>query len=112
MSHLPLDMLPHFDSTREVELSTTALGLLAVGAICKPRSPEFWGAVGGVLPDLEVALQRFGVLDEEHLIFPTHRYPFLHGENFPKPVIQPIFWVLALGALLLRPGRRKGRGEP
>jgi len=112
LSHIPLDMLPHFDSTLGVELSTTALGLALVAWAGGLKSAEFWGAVGGVLPDFEIALKRAGVVGRENLLFPTHRFGFLHGERLSAPLAQIIFWPIALFVLLAPKftGRRGLRG--
>lgn len=108
LSHIPLDMLPHFDSTTEVEVTTAALGQALIAGRCGLRSVEFWGALGGVVPDVEVALKNLGLLDKSHLLFPTHRFDFLHGRRFEAPVAQPIFWAMAMFVLLWpRPPRAR-----
>jgi hypothetical protein len=52
-SHLPLDLVPHWDIKRvwiDTVLTFGALGaLLALWG----ASPVFWGAIGAALPDLE-----------------------------------------------------------
>lgn len=118
LSHIPLDMPPHFDSTVGVEASTATFGLFFVAGSCGPKSVEFWGAMGGLLPDIEVALRNLGLIGKKQLLFPTHRFGSLHGGKFDTPVVQPIFWAVALFALLwprLGEGREKsspGRRAP
>jgi len=112
LSHVPLDMLPHFDSATGPELTTAALGLLVVAGLSGPKSSEFWGALGGVLPDIEVALKNLGLLGEGCLLFPTHRFEFLHGGRFGAPLAQPLFWGAALFSLLWwRFGRARPEGR-
>jgi hypothetical protein len=52
-SHLPLDLVPHWDIKQT--WVDTLLTVAALGAILLVQggSPVFWGAAGGALPDLE-----------------------------------------------------------
>ena len=71
-THFVGDLLPHkdFDPKVEAPLLLGALGLLANR--CGVDSPEFAGAVGGVLPDAENAAAIVGLLPHDRKVFPTH----------------------------------------
>jgi hypothetical protein len=72
LSHAVADSLPHRDLAPEHE-APLLLGTLAGIACWKGLdSPEFWGALGGVLPDFEHALVVAGLMGPERRIFPTH----------------------------------------
>lgn len=71
-SHLVADALPHKDYAPEVE-APLMLGVLAGIAAWKGLdSPEMFGALGGVAPDLEHALALVGAIDPDSKVFPTH----------------------------------------
>lgn len=72
VSHAIADSLPHRDLSPELE-APLLLGTLAGIAYWKGLdSPEFWGAVGGVAPDFEHALEFAGLIGTEQKAFPTH----------------------------------------
>lgn len=72
VSHAVADAIPHRDLAPEHE-APLLLGTLAAIAYWKGLdSPEFWGALGGVLPDFEHALVVAGLMGPERVIFPTH----------------------------------------
>jgi hypothetical protein len=106
-SHLLCDLVPHKDYDIQIEapLALAMFGYLAwrFGI----RSPQFWGAVGAVLPDAENALALLGVIPESKTVFPTHNKSaswFVgHGKTVESPIPQA---ALALIALLLADGRR------
>lgn len=77
VSHIIADALPHkdFDARIEVPLAAVVLGVLAKWH--GVDSPQFWGAVGAILPDAEHGLLLAGAIDAEQEIFPTHA-PKLH----------------------------------
>lgn len=72
LSHAIADSLPHRDVDPAIDVPLI-LGVLGGIACWKGLdSPEFWGAVGGVSPDLEHALVMAGLMSPEREIFPTH----------------------------------------
>lgn len=52
-SHLPLDLVPHWDLKKTWIDTILTLGGLAALLVWTGGSPLFWGAAGGALPDLE-----------------------------------------------------------
>jgi len=84
VSHALLDAVPHKDSTSMTEvLVDLALGVgitwwvlaakAAGGGLASPALLlPLLGALGGVLPDLEVALVYLGWMDRRRVIFPSH----------------------------------------
>jgi hypothetical protein len=72
LSHLVTDVLPHKDYKPAVEVPMLAATLVAIAKWRGVDSPEFWGAVGGVAPDVEHGLLVAGVIGKEHELFPTH----------------------------------------
>lgn len=95
-SHAVADLLPHHDLSPEVE-ALIAAGSLGVVAVMKgTSSPEFWGAVGAMLPDAENGLYYLRG-KEGHLLFPTHLG--FHGPDTQEIVSQAAV-VLASLALI------------
>lgn len=84
VSHALLDAVPHKDSTSMTEVMVDlALGVGLIGWVLAAKaagggwsSPRLLlpllGALGGVLPDLEVALVYLGWMDRRRVIFPSH----------------------------------------
>ena len=52
-SHLPLDLIPHWDLKKIWIDAIITIAALAGLLVLYGPSPVFWGAVGGALPDLE-----------------------------------------------------------
>ncbi len=80
-SHIPLDMIPHFDFQDiriDIALTGIALGALVVFA---GFSPVTFCAIGAVIPDFENLLWKTGVISEERKIFPTHSGLIGHGRT-------------------------------
>src|SRR4051812_19924279 len=74
--HALLDLPRHDDPSMRQEAVLTAASTLASAWLFGVRSREFWGGFFCALPDLEhviPALRRRGRL------YPTHRFPRLHG---------------------------------
>ncbi len=73
VSHVPLDVIPHYEFDKmwlEVAIVASFLGaMLATG---HAGTGLFWGALGGVVPDLENLLWRLGVMPERRKLFPGH----------------------------------------
>lgn len=106
-SHLLCDLVPHKDYDIKIE-APLALAMFAyIGWRFGLKSPQFWGAVGAVLPDAENALALLHIIPEDKTLFPTHNKsaPWYVGHG--HPVASPIPQVaLALISLLLADSRR------
>nr|CAI78456.1 hypothetical protein [uncultured Latescibacterota bacterium] len=73
VSHVPLDILPHYEFERMwVEVAAVAAVFVAMFAAGMAGTGVFWGAVGAVVPDLENLFWRIGLLPGERKIFPGH----------------------------------------
>lgn len=80
VSHLITDALPHKDCKPAIDVSILLASLAAIAKWRGIDSPEFWGAVGGVIPDAEHGLALCSIIDHEKKIFPTHiNDGLLHG---------------------------------
>lgn len=85
-SHIPLDIIPHYEVSGVLEYIID--GLLTVGGIYilmkKYNNPGiFWGAAGGVFPDIEHVLEYIGIMEDENKVFPTHSGLIKHGKDVP-----------------------------
>lgn len=78
-SHIPLDMIPHFDFKDFRADAAVSIGLLGVVLVGGGSSPLLFGALGAVLPDFENLLWKLGVIGEKRKIFPTHSGLLEHG---------------------------------
>ena len=65
-SHLPLDLVPHWDIKRPWIDTVLTLGTLGVLYLLFGSHPVFWGAGGAALPDLE------HLLPLRRKLFPGH----------------------------------------
>jgi len=74
-SHLPLDLVPHWDIKRVWIDTVLTIGCLGVLLILFGSSPIFWGAAGAALPDAEHLLLR------GRKLFPGHGRT--HGRALP-----------------------------
>ena len=82
VSHLIADAAPHKDLSPKIELPLVAGAVLGIGLWRGLRSPEFWGALGGIAPDIEHGLLVAGVIEQEDEVFPTHaKNGKLHGRE-------------------------------
>jgi hypothetical protein len=103
-SHAVLDAVPHYDvEDFRVDLLLTAAGiagLLGFGYWC---TPVFWGAVGAVVPDLEVLIWRLGLINEKRMIFPSHNRLIRHGARLSvgASVHQVLLILGAVGCLVI-----------
>lgn len=79
LSHVPLDILPHYEFEKLWVEAVVATGVVAVltwaGLL---GAPIFWGIVGAAVPDFENFLWRLGYIPGERKIFPGHN-PRLRG---------------------------------
>lgn len=97
ISHFFADLLPHRDLSVKTEAALALTALAAIGAAEGWNSTAFWGAVGGVAPDLENAFSQ--TFHRTRNFFPSHTG--LHGarvkEFTPQLVIALICWAVLLG---------------
>lgn len=102
-THALMDIAPH-DELHDVafEASSAVVGILALARRHGLGSPIVWGAVGGVLPDIEHVLP--AVIRPRQPLFPTHRVSWLHSAGpFRVPVwLQVIAGGAIIGALASR----------
>lgn len=108
LSHIPLDIVPHYDIPdlkKDVGLGLAAAGtgLAAVAMRGEVTSGILLGMVGGVLPDLENLFYHLGVLRPERRVFPTHRGGLLRHGAVRSPrnlVVQAAVGVAAILVML------------
>ena len=85
VSHVPLDMVPHFDFRdyrRDVALGVGCAAVVIAGLAIRGHgaSGAIWGMFGGIIPDLENLAWKMGLMKETRRVFPTHRKGWLrHG---------------------------------
>ncbi|MEX2356227.1 MAG: hypothetical protein WD535_04240 [Thermaerobacterales bacterium] len=75
VSHAVLDSIPHKDSSTipEVVLDVAAgIALVWWAAGSNVHPAMLLGALGGVLPDLEIVLVHFGLMRRKRIMFPSH----------------------------------------
>lgn len=102
-SHVPLDVIPHYEFDKmwlEAALVALLLGALALTGYA--GTGIFWGAVGAAAPDIENLFWRMGVLPDTRKVFPGHsrrygRY-LRHGTSLS---VRHVWWQAALGAAAL-----------
>ncbi len=83
VSHAVLDLVPHKDvSAHKAEGMLVLVMLALVGSGCGLKSPSFWCAMGGVLPDVEQVLPWTDPKRGHHRWFPTHNRRF-HSLKIP-----------------------------
>lgn len=96
-SHLAADVVPHRDVTPRWEIALGAATLALIGIRHGLGSPEFWGALGGVAPDLEHGLALAGLMSSENEIFPTHSAGGrLHGPDSGERISQILISAVGL----------------
>ena len=103
-AHAVLDLPRHEDLDHRSEAALTLATGAVTAALFGLRSREFWGGFCCAAPDLEHVLR-----PNARRLFPTHRYPRLHG-CLPTPRATAAVQLAASGATLavisLSPGRR------
>jgi hypothetical protein len=101
-SHILCDLVPHKDYDIKIEAPLALAMFTYLVWRYGFKSPQFWGAVGAVLPDAENALALLGVIREDQTLGPTHNksasWYVGHGEAVESPIPQV---ALALISLLL-----------
>jgi hypothetical protein len=99
-SHILLDVIPHYEFEKiwiEAAIVAGVLGtMIATG---HGGTGVFWGALGGVLPDIENLLWKQGILPGRWKVFPGHnrrlRRFLPHGRALPT---RHAWWQAALVA--------------
>lgn len=71
-SHILADSVPHKDLSPEADFILLTGTMSLIVTRYGTGSPQFWGAVGAILPDLEHILHFAGIIEEWQKIFPTH----------------------------------------
>ncbi len=101
-SHLVADAIPHTDFPAKVEVPLMTGTLAIITAWHGVDSPEFWGALGGILPDAEHGLLISGTITPDQEIFPTHvcngKY---HGRGSGERWSQLLVALVALTTILV-----------
>jgi hypothetical protein len=101
LSHVPLDVLPHYEFERMwVEAAFVSAVFVAMLATGMGRTGIFWGALGAAVPDIENLLWKTGILPGERKIFPGHSHRwsrFLpHGRSLgPRHALTQLGIILA-----------------
>ena len=109
-SHLLTDALPHKDFSPKFEVPLTAGALLAIAMWRGIRSPEFWGAMGAVAPDVEHGFLIAGLIEPEQEIFPSHTdNGKLHGRESRERLSQFLLAGASLVAVALKTPRENPR---
>lgn len=103
-SHAMLDAIPHTDYRRARYGVADALMGLGIAALLGPSlgTAAMVGAMAGMLPDLEVALQHLGFM--RRCLFPSHNGRLPHPQVPPSAgvITQLVTAAVALAALALR----------
>jgi hypothetical protein len=98
-AHGVMDVAPHGEVHDDAfEAATAVAGVLVIAARYGFASPVTWGAIGGVLPDLEHVIPR--AVRPSRAVFPTHRWGILHGWE-TKPLAIPAWLQGVLGGAVI-----------
>lgn len=101
LSHVPLDVLPHYEFDRMwVEVAVVSAVFVAMLAAGMGRTGIFWGALAAVVPDVENLFWRLGILPDEKKIFPGHSLRlskvFPHGRTLgPRHALTQVAMICA-----------------
>jgi hypothetical protein len=107
ISHGIADLVPHRDYHIKIELPLVLITLAYVALRYGLRSSELAGAIGGIFPDTENVLHRFGIVKK--MLYPTHtrfQWSLGHGRAIKSPLTQI---ALALACLYLANRLARGR---
>lgn len=105
-SHIPLDILPHYEFEKLwVEIAAVAVVLGTMLALGMGGTGIFWGAAGAIVPDLENLLWRLRIMPGERKVFPGHapRFSkiFPHGRTLgPRHALTQIA-IICLSAFVV-----------
>lgn len=101
-SHIVADMVPH----RHIEMKFDLLAsLVLAGSILFLVDSQILlatslGMVGSVLPDVEIVFWKLGILEEDHLVFPSHTF-LSHNESSKFVGFVGDFFILGLSCGLV-----------
>lgn len=104
VSHGLLDAVPHYDiKDYRVDVALAAAGFAGVLGLGYWGTPVFWGALGAVVPDIEILLWRLGLLRETQFVFPSHTRAVGHGRQLSGRGIisQALLLLGAVGCLIV-----------
>ena len=107
VSHVPLDVLPHYEFEKMWLEVVVVLGVFgAMLAAGLGTSGIFWGALGATLPDVENLLWRLGVIPDQRKVFPGHslklRRFFPHGRTLgPRHALTQVALIAASVAIVV-----------
>ncbi len=104
VSHLILDAVPHYEiEDFRVDLALTLAGFAALVGWGHGLTPVFWGALGGVIPDLEILFWKLGWLRQGQMVFPSHSGLITHGRRLSgRGAVPQVLLVLgSVGCLAL-----------
>jgi hypothetical protein len=72
-THVPLDIVPHYEFERMwVEAGIVAGVVFVMLALGMGNTAIFWGVLGAAAPDVENLLWRSGVIPDGKKVFPGH----------------------------------------
>ncbi len=106
VSHVPLDVLPHYEFEKMwVEVGVVSAVFVAMLAAGMGGTGIFWGAVGAVVPDIENLLWKVGVLPREMKVFPGHSPRlsriFPHGRSLgPRHALTQVAMICVSAAIV------------
>lgn len=103
LSHLLLDAIPHNDHRKVrncvLDIAGGTLAFALVFIFWKPDPAMLWGAIGGVIPDVEVPLYYFGMI--KHRVFPSHNGWSPHSGAAPVRGVVVQLLVIFVGIWIL-----------
>jgi hypothetical protein len=114
-SHVPLDVIPHYELEKMwVEVASVAAALVLLVFLGHGTTTVFFGALGGLVPDVENLLWRRGIIPGRWKLFPGHA-PWLsrivpHGKALPA---RHAWWqaaIIVVASLVAFRGLARGVG--
>ena len=102
LSHIAADAIPHKDLSPKAEILLLSGTMTLIATRYGVDSPQFWGAAGAILPDLEHVLLLTGIIDDKDEIFPTH---FDSGRWHGRETTERISQVVTFLACMLVAGK-------
>jgi len=101
VGHIPFDVIPHYEFEKIwLEASVLAVVFGAMLLFGLGGSSIFWGALGGVVPDIENLLWKKGVIPGRWKLFPGHNERLMkvipHGRELPA---RHAWWQVAIVAV-------------